>query len=519
MYTTPEEKDALLQKLTKWLGDCEKSTSETTYNDNAREDYQFYAGNQDTPEVKMELERQKRPTTTYNEVKPKIDMLVGMGNQLEGSVTLFPRTNEDSALVELMTGTVEFFREKMRQSWKENSCFEHAVKSGASWLHFWVDQEDPAIIKSQRIPGRDMHCDTDSIEFDKSDARFIFRDKWMDADDIEAAWPEYKFARDAAGNVMHTSINAVHSTTSYTPTFFNQAREKYRIVEAWFRKYEQKYSIVNPFSGQPEELFEEEFKEFTASVKRGIQLPNGDLLQKDKVPFTKRLVKVIYYAIFTADKILEVGRSVYKHNMFPYVYLEAYHDEENNAPQSVVYSMKDPQRGLNTTRRQLVFLLQQIHKGIMIHEAGAVLDIEDYEQNSSKPGYHMEVSKGGLEKVKFVTQPQISQIYLQLDQMFQQSMKDSSGIQDALLGIQTSTREPGITARMRNDASVAVLYTLFSNLKEFKYNCMKILVSNIQQFVTEPMVVRIKGQTGYELLQINSQMNPQSEGWNDITSL
>ena len=43
-------------------------------------------------------------------------------------------------------------------------------------------------------------------------------------------------------------------------------------------------------------------------------------------------------------------------------------------------------------------------------------------------------------------------------------------------------------------------------------------MSLIQQYVTEETVVRIEGEKGIKLLTINSQMNPQSTGFNDITA-
>ena len=44
----------------------------------------------------------------------------------------------------------------------------------------------------------------------------------------------------------------------------------------------------------------------------------------------------------------------------------------------------------------------------------------------------------------------------------------------------------------------------------------KLLLSLIQQYVTTPRVVRIEGEKGQQLLDINTQFNPQIEGFNDI---
>ena len=43
-------------------------------------------------------------------------------------------------------------------------------------------------------------------------------------------------------------------------------------------------------------------------------------------------------------------------------------------------------------------------------------------------------------------------------------------------------------------------------------------MSLIQQYVTEAMAVRIKGPEGARLLQINTESNPQTKGFNDITA-
>ncbi len=39
----------------------------------------------------------------------------------------------------------------------------------------------------------------------------------------------------------------------------------------------------------------------------------------------------------------------------------------------------------------------------------------------------------------------------------------------------------------------------------------------MQQYMTDADVIRVQGEKGLQLMQINSQMNPQNEGWNDIS--
>ncbi len=41
-------------------------------------------------------------------------------------------------------------------------------------------------------------------------------------------------------------------------------------------------------------------------------------------------------------------------------------------------------------------------------------------------------------------------------------------------------------------------------------------MSLMQQYVTQQEIIRIEGQEGIRLAEINSQMNPDVEGFNDI---
>ena len=71
--TEQEMLDKLFIKLTTWLGESEKSTSETTYRKDSREDMKFYSGDQDDVDTLKKLADLKRPATVYNEIKPKIE--------------------------------------------------------------------------------------------------------------------------------------------------------------------------------------------------------------------------------------------------------------------------------------------------------------------------------------------------------------------------------------------------------------------------------------------------------------
>lgn len=497
-------------EILKWLRDTEMSQPETWYRKDSMEDYRFYAGRQDTPEGLIMLANQRRPATVFNEIKPKIDMLIGLAAQSKHDPLAEPVGNEDGALAELVTSTLKHYRKKLRMSRKELEAFEHMCKGGRSLIHFSVNTDNPyePKIQAKRFSGRHFYIDPESQEYDiNEDARFIFLESWLTERDIKARWPEY----DINYYQMYMTSNAVD-----LPSFFNEARDRYRIVEVWYYKIEDVVWFQNPINGLVEYLKPKEFRQFAEALKTGIPVGDGRV-QQYQVPMpTPGKKKVYYYRIFSADLIIEEGPSPYKWEGFPCVLYGAYKDEDTNAWFGAIKMMKDPQRAINTMRRQLSHLLQTLPKGILVHEAGAILNIDEYEKKSADPGFHMEMAKGALDKYKFEVQPSISPIYTQYSQECQQSMKDTSGIQNEMMGQETSSRTPGVTVRNRQETGLAVLYTLYDNFRESRITGDRILLKFIQQYTSDNELVRINGAKGTMLIRINTESNKQVEGFNDI---
>jgi hypothetical protein len=339
-----------------------------------------------------------------------------------------------------------------------------------------------------------------------SDARFIFIDSWVTKEQAQSMWPDF----DPATNDS-TLLSPLQ------PVFFNADKKKYRIVECWYKTYTKVIWFLNPLTGKPDSLEPADYKKFAKLMQTGDKTLNIKPIQQP-LQSIGSIREDINYIIFSGDVKLEGGRSPYKHKGFPCALLGAYRDDIVNNWFGVITTMIDPQKSKNAMIRQLSHLLQTLPKGILAHEAGAILNIDEYEEKSSSPNFHLEVAQGAIDKFKFITQPQISPIFLQLEQMFSQSMKDVSGIQDTLMGVQTSSREPGITVSKRQETGLAVLYTLFDNFAETRQQAGKILLSLIQQYVSTPQIIRIEGQSGMELAQINTQTQKDNEGFNDVTT-
>ncbi|HEC63981.1 MAG TPA: hypothetical protein ENI23_01660, partial [bacterium] len=110
-----EERDmSLLIQYQQWLNNTERSTPEGEWRKSASEDYRFYAGKQDTQEVLNELMSQKRPNSIFNEIKPKVDTLIGLAAQLRINPAVLPTEDSDAQLAEILGTAFKFYRREMK---------------------------------------------------------------------------------------------------------------------------------------------------------------------------------------------------------------------------------------------------------------------------------------------------------------------------------------------------------------------------------------------------------------------
>ena len=421
----------------------------------------------------------------YNEVKPKIDMLYGTAAQNQYAPTLEPVGFEDEPLAELANGVLTHYRKRkgIQMAERELDCFDHTCKSGRSLLYFYIDKMNPfkPMIKTKRIPGTNFWMDPDGLEYDMSDHKFLFIDKWITEEEIKMFWPT--FEPRVKGERVPSDM----------PSFWNEARELYRIVEGWYKIHVKVKWFISPITGEPEMLEPAEFSKYVAALEAGVQIQGQEepFVLQEPIEAIDSWHQRMMYSIFCGDVELEHGRSPFRWEGFPAIFYGAYKDTDTNNWFGAITMMKDPQKGVNTIRRQLTHLLQTLPKGMFQHETGAVLDVEEYELHGSDPTYHMEVAKGALDKTRFVHQPQISPLYGGLIDAHSETMKNVSGIEDDLMGIQRFSREPGVSLRTRKESGFTVLYLLFHNLSKSRMESGRLLFSLIQQYSTEEEVIRV----------------------------
>lgn len=519
---TDEEKDEqLFRILSDWLQNTESSEQELAWRERAAEDYGFYAGEQDTEEVLAALKDQKRPNPVFNEIKPKIDTLIGLAAQLEINPAILPRETTDEQVAEVMGETFKFYRKETKGEDIELECFSHVAKSGRSLQGHFIDTSNPfdPTIKTFRYDSDSFWLDPDSRDYPAmEDARYLFIDRWIYADEIKAHWPDVD-----TEIVKDFDANNYGDIDRPIMKFFNSLNDKIRIVECWYKMFVKHNWFINPLTGKPDSIPTKEWTDYIKGLREGIPGEDGELVfplpEEEELEFFTRPKRVVRYAIFTAKQILEKGDNPYtgyNKDKFPFSLYVGYKNDRENTWFGAVHMMKDPQRGLNTTMRQLIHLLQTSPKGILMVEGDAVLNEKDYIERSARANFILKLKEGSLvnKKVQFTEQPNIPSIYQSLVEKYTEFMKSLSGVQDVFLGIQAGSREPGITMQLRQQSGLAVLFIIFDNFRKSRIHAGRQLLSFIQQYITGTKFLRIDPKAAP--LVVNGQ-RPDGSILNDLS--
>ncbi|BEV47342.1 hypothetical protein [Afipia carboxidovorans] len=504
------DSDALFKRLKNWFTlDYEKQSD---WRKDAREDFGFEAGEQLNDEDKAILRDTNRPIVIMNRIGPVIDSVTGSEVSNRQEVQFIPRTQGDVQVNEVLTSAAKWFRDQCDAEDEESDAFRDTVVCGMGWTETRLDYEDEPDGKPiiERVDPLEMVWDSAAKKRNLTDMRRVFHIKRdvpieearalcpgdpsnpFEDEDYNATWVDGKDEKSE-----HHNDNRFYNKDGTTD---GQSVDKsVTMVRAQWWERVPVYLVLNPLN--PDEVLtleEDEFKNLKAKAK----IANGSL------QFVKQTRKVFKQA-FLGSVLLEVGPAPCDER-FSFNCMTGKRDRNKNTWFGLVRAMKDPARWANKWMSQTMHIMNTSAKGGIAVEKGSFFDDEAQgEESWAKNDQVTWLKQGALsgQNPKFMPKPvaQFPSNSFQLMEFAISSIRDCSGVNVEILGMQNSSGQAASLDLQRKQSAMTILQPLFDSLRRYRKQQGRLLLYLIENYLSDGRLIRIVGEEGEQYVPLVRQ--------------
>lgn len=484
-------------------------------------DCDYYDSIQWSEEDAQVLMNRGQAPLVFNEIKSTIDWMIGTERRSRIDYKILPRRKGKEATedAENKTQLLKYLSDVNKTTFKRSDAFESCVKAGVGWLEVGI-KGDPTeeLLYTRSEDWRNIIYDSNSVERDGSDMRYLFRSRWIDEDIALAYFPDRKeIIKQAVTN--NGSIDADDEEFYYMGALVTPVGQDYRSVsqgryqsfrgsgnsmptrmrvklkECWYKEPKLKRKFVGG---------EYDNQEVTESPEH-VKAIEGGYSTYDKLELEVRCM------IFCDAGVLYDGPSPYKHGRIPFIPIWCYRRTRDNAPYGQIRTLRDPQDDLNKRRSKAQWIMSS--NGIIMDE-GAVDDIETLREEVSRPDYVIAKKPG--KELRKERDLQLAQQHLDLMESNILHIRNAGGVNNENLGRQTNASS-GVALQERKESGSVVTTAPFDNLRFATQLVGEMELSNIEQFYTAEKVVRIVGERGGVRFKELNQIDENGNVLNDVT--
>ena len=529
--TPKSESDAkLILRLQKMLKQAKNADSR--WRKRSKENWEFYDNEQWTAADKEALRQRRQAPIVINRIAPTVDLVVGLQVTQPMDWVAKPVGLNDDGVADAMSAALKFVARQNNAFNTMIDAYRDSLIYGIGWVNtgFHIRNSDPRTepVQMMRIDPREVRLDPQSKLADISDARFVIWSRRIEFGDALRAFPKLKSKYSQRGleyereadliegryQVYDGIINLVpppsmwdqlEDWNMFEKDDYDSETQHVTIHELWEKTIRRQYvmefnnGVVQTFDPADDEAMA---TAMSASVRR---------FYEADVPF-------IRYHVFSGTTLLMSEESPYKHHRFPFV--PVWHKRDRNGdPFSMVETLKDPQREINHRRSRLLWEL--ISSSVRISQkafAASQLTLEEVQTKAARPDA---IWVGDADDIDMMPRPNTASSQFQLMQDAKQEIQSVSGMNDDLMGFDSSSRS-GKAKQISMIQGATIQRPKEANLHMAHKIAGELVMQLIQQAHTDEWLVRVTDDLNTEkVVHLNSVTFDEETGepriLNDIT--
>lgn len=465
----------------------------------ARQDFDFRAGHQWEKSTADTMTDEGRVPIVFNRVLPVIKAVAGIEINTRHETIYLPRNIEegDIAANEDLTCASKWMADGCNAEHQESQAFQDAITCGMGWVEERMDYEldpDGKYIEEQLNP-LEMFWDCSARQQNLADSRRRWRARKMQLSDAKAMFP------DVSNDDLNCSWAKGVETGDVKPieerrlksdgVDKNDPKAEVTILQCQWWERERYNRVANPFTGEVENLSDDELKELTAKAQEAAEM-SGQHIPVDSVQQTRR----VYKQAFIGSKILKKGPCP-RVDGFTLHCITGELDHTKGTWFGLIAMMRDPQMMANKWLSQTTHIINTTAKGGIIAEEDAFVDAKEAKAEYARPDAITWAKKGAIGGNKIMQKPGVGLAapYVELIRMAVDSIPAVTGINMEIMGLR-DVNQPGVLEAQRKQAAMTILATIFDSLNGFRIEVGRTRLYFIQNYFEDGRIIRVTGRDG-----------------------
>lgn len=451
------------------------------------------------------LRDQLRPAFSFNIVKPKVDTMMGMYLDAQRRPIVMGTGAEDKLLAEVVDAVKDQVWQDARADRLLSRVFKTGTIAGECGVHVEVEPSPKGRgwiqVNLYRVLPFEVHWDISSIEPDRSDARYVFWDRWLDKDEFAEAYPkhsdEWKQMRDSVdaydadahsswgeAGIDSPGPDEMYDADKLNRYYVDRNKNKMRVIRYEYRTFVTKFYATDERTGQRTEVGDDQKERVELAQAMGMPIS----LEEAK----EEVVKVCE---FVGSKMLAEYDSAGPFDGFsiiPYTYMI---DEETGTAYGFVRNLFDPQMELNKSKSlEIEYLAQSTAPGVTAEE-DAITDEDQFSAELRRPGGVAKVKPGKLSTgaVQDRTPTPPSPAIMQRAQGAMELLTEISGIPSSAAFSPAEQAQAGMTVAIRYNKSRQGVQDPFSNFEDCQTEVVRRIVETITRAMPDDQIAAMLG--------------------------
>lgn len=499
--TTETDTGARLRKFKAWFRADKEHCKD--WRKEAKEDFEFLAGDQWTDKDKAKLKEEMRPLITFNRTNPIIQSVSGMEISNRKEVKYFPREAGDAKPNELLTEGAKWFRDVSDADDEDSDAFLDTMVCGLGATETTLDYEeepagDPMV---SAINALECLWDKSARKKNFSDARRIWRVRKIPLDRALDLFPDTDKkqldARWAHLDAEPEDHESQEESDRYEGDDDGRDVDEHdvTIVHLEYKKRVKVKTLVDHMTGQTVEI---------EAGKVGTLVDRAAAMGRMFTVTGERQVTKVRKVFIGAEIIEEEDALCETH--FSIKLITGYIDRNTGLPYGLMRLMKDPQRWANKWMSQALHILNANAKGGLLYEESATDNVRQLETDWAKPNKAVKVNDGAISQKKIMEKQQAPMPagFFNMMEFAISSVRDVTGISVEMLGMREADQAASLEYQ-RRQAGMVILAPLFDNLKRYRREHGKLMLYIIQNYLNDGRLIRVVGEEGAKYVPLAVQ--------------